>query len=203
MRTTPAGARSAGAVRYRHVPIGPPEYCGQRPPRVAIWQHLGMGFLQETSRRFAVWKANKRQDPVRQAIARTQDSLTRRIDQQVIEASLGMVALQCRSGLRSRHIDRIARRARAELAAGHPVRLFVPLTGLPSPNAEADAKGCLHRIHRAIGFGMVEQESPAPMDPRQVGLVLWPPSQPPGDRGVREPRRPRPDSGSHEATAEE
>ena len=153
--------------------------------------------------RFAVRRRNKRQELLRQAVARTQDSLTRRIDQQMFEARLGIVSLQCGPGLQPRQVDRIARRARAELAAGRPVRLFVPMTGPPEPNAEAAAASCLDRIRKAIAFGTVERESPSPMGRRQVGLVLWPPSDPPGDAGVREPRRPPPGSGRQETTIEE
>lgn len=86
-----------------------------------------MAVLSDILRRFSVWWPNKREKPLRQAIARTQGSATRRVEQRMFEASLGMVQLPCEPRMRSPEVDRIARRARTELMAGHPVRLYVPL----------------------------------------------------------------------------
>jgi hypothetical protein len=109
----------------------------------------------------------------------------------MFEAGVGMVSVRCKAHMRSTEIDRVARRTRTELAAGRPVRLYVPLG---QPNLRVDegvAMKTLDRVRRAVGVGTAEREHPTLQGRRYVGLVLWPP---PGDAGVREPRRPPPDA---------
>ncbi|MDQ1491058.1 MAG: hypothetical protein QOJ23_3572 [Actinomycetota bacterium] len=160
-----------------------------------------MAVLSDILRRFSVWWANKREKPLRQAIARTQGSATRRVEQRMFEASLGMVPLPCKGRMRSPEVDRIARRARTELMAGHPVRLYVPLRDRQQ-KIQDGAMNSLEQIRKAVGFGVARREYPAPPGPTSVALVLWPPSDPPGDGGVREPRRRPPDSGTEAGALE-
>lgn len=157
--------------------------------------------MSDILRRFSVWWTNKRKKPLRQAIARTQGRATRSVEQRMFEASLGMVRLPCKPRMRSPEVDRVARRTRTELMAGHPVRLYVPLRDRQQKTQDS-AMHSLERVRKAVGFGAARKEYPPPLGPPIVALILWPPNGPPGDGGVREPRWPPPDSGTEAGALE-
>lgn len=104
--------------------------------------------------------------------------------------------LECTGRMNATRVARTARKARASLSQGCTVRLFVALDqhSVAHPaGAMKAAERVFGRVQRDLG-GLAEPDQKPKLCGSVIELLLSP-SDGPGLSGVREPRRPRPDSG--------
>jgi hypothetical protein len=112
-----------------------------------------------------------------------------------LRGTTGMIGLECSGRMNAARVARVARKARTSLLDGRPVRLFVTLDEPAPRNPAACIKSAVRVFERVqAGVGPVgEVRLGARLHDGVVEHVMWPTGDS-GQSGVREPRRPRPDS---------